>query len=92
VAAATLPPPADPRPRMDPRARPQVQPPLPMPPQQVQYAMPPPPLHAAPGVANLDPALVQQVMSLTPEQIMSLPADKQQSILALRQQISGSGM
>lgn len=50
---------------------------------------PPPPPQQAPGVINIDPALVQQVMSLTPQQIAQLPPDKQQSILALRQQISG---
>ena len=43
-----------------------------------------------PIVANLDPALVQQVLSLTPQQISQLPPDKQQSILQLRQQITGS--
>jgi cleavage stimulation factor subunit 2 len=57
--------------------------------QQQQYGIPPPPTTAQPGVANLDPSLVQQVMSLTPHQISQLPPDKQQSILALRQQISG---
>jgi hypothetical protein len=36
--------------------------------------------------------LIQQVMSLTPQQIAQLPPNKQQSILALRQQISGSVM
>jgi len=45
-----------------------------------------------PGVTNLDPALVQQVMLLTPQQISQLPPDKQQSIMALRQQISGNRM
>lgn len=48
--------------------------------------MPPP---MAPAVAGLDPNLVQQVMALTPAQIAQLPPDKQQSILALRQQITG---
>jgi len=43
-------------------------------------------------VTNLDPALVQQVMLLTPQQISQLPPDKQQSIMALRQQISGNRM
>ena len=41
---------------------------------------------APPG---LDPNLVAQVMALTPAQIAQLPPDKQQSILALRQQITG---
>lgn len=94
------PPRADPRARLDPRARQSV--PLPqIPPQPPQqFAIPPPPMQQppppaplpVPGLANLDPALVQQVMSLTPQQISQLPPIKQQSILALRQQISGSGM
>ena len=89
-AAAPPPPPrADPRARVDPRA---ARGPPPMIPQQQQYAVPPPmqqPPPPAPGLANLDPSLVQQVMSLTPQQISQLPPNKQQSILALRQQISG---
>ena len=95
---------ADPRARLDPRAAaraaasttasvpppPMMQQPPPPPQQPPAYmqqpqALPPP----QPGVANLDPSLVQQVMSLTPHQISQLPPDKQQSILALRQQISG---
>ena len=86
---APPPPRADPRARVDPRASRSV--PAPPPP---QFGAPPPPMppQQAPGVANLDPALVQQVMSLTPQQISQLPPDKQQSILALRQQISGGGM
>lgn len=99
--AAPPPPRADPRARMDPRARasapstipppPSMQQPPPPPQQQYmgqrqqQQQQPPPPQ----GVAGLDPALIQQVMSLTPDQISQLPHDKQQSILALRQQISG---
>jgi hypothetical protein len=39
---------------------------------------------------GLDPALVQQVMSLTPQQIAQLPPDKQQSIMALRNQITAA--
>jgi hypothetical protein len=96
---AAVPPRADPRARMvDPRARPIPGPPM-VPPQppRPNYGVPPPPMQpppppAAPGLANLDPALVRQVMSLTPEMISQLPPHKQQSILALRQQISGSGM
>lgn len=42
---------------------------------------------AAPAAPKLDPNLVQQVMSLTPQQIAGLPPDKQQSIMALRQKI-----
>ncbi|CAJ1913800.1 unnamed protein product [Cylindrotheca closterium] len=89
-SAAVVPPPprADPRARIDPRASRSVPPAPPMPPQPPQYGVPPPPPPSA-GVANLDPALVQQVMSLTPQQISQLPPNKQQSILALRQQISG---
>jgi cleavage stimulation factor subunit 2 len=90
-APVSLPPPprADPRARVDPRASRSVPAPPAMPPQQPQFGVPPPPQSGPPGVANLDPALVQQVMSLTPQQIAQLPPNKQQSILALRQQISG---
>jgi hypothetical protein len=85
----TLPTPAvaDPRARMDPRAR--AAPPAPQAQPQFSIIPPPPPPAATPGIANLDPGLIQQVMSLTPQQISQLPPDKQQSILALRQQISG---
>jgi cleavage stimulation factor subunit 2 len=95
VAQAPAPPVSDPRARMDPRARAATAAP-PIPPQPfgtpppLQAAAPPPP--PPQGVANLDPALIQQVMSLTPQQIAQLPPNKQQSILALRQQISGSVM
>lgn len=65
--------------RIDPRTDPRSRPPPPPP--------PPPSLHMNSSV--LDPALVQQVMSLTPQQIQQLPADKQQSILQLRLQITG---
>ncbi|KAG7361142.1 RRM domain containing RNA-binding protein [Nitzschia inconspicua] len=96
AAVPPAPPVVDPRARMDPRARaapPAPQIPLPPPPQpQFGVVPPPPPPAATPGVANLDPGLIQQVMSLTPQQISQLPPDKQQSILALRQQISGSMM
>jgi len=67
----------------------------PPPPPLAQYGMPPQQHHHLQqqqppgGVSNLDPALVQQVMSLTPQQIQQLPPDKQQSILQLRQQITG---
>jgi len=84
---------ADPRQRADPRARaaaaPAAVPPPPPPPPPPAYGAPPPP---PPNVAHLDPQLVQQVMSLTPQQIQQLPPDKQQSILQLRQQITGSNM
>jgi cleavage stimulation factor subunit 2 len=97
---AAVPPRADPRTRIaDPRARPVPAPPMVPPPQppRPNYGVPPPPMQPPPpptasGLANLDPALVRQVMSLTPEMISQLPPHKQQSILALRQQISGSGM
>jgi cleavage stimulation factor subunit 2 len=96
AAAAAPPPPAvvppppppsvtrvDPRQRMDPRQKQQAVPPPPPPP-------PPPPAAAGyPGAAGLDPNLVQQVMSLSPQQIQQLPPDKQQSIMQLRQQITG---
>jgi len=52
-----------------------------------QQPQPPP---GGMGVAGLDPSLVQEVMSLTPQQIAQLPPDKQQGILALRQQITNS--
>jgi cleavage stimulation factor subunit 2 len=98
-AGASAPPRADPRARIDPRAARAAPPPPMMPPQQ-QYGVPPPPQPGmppmpppgAPGLANLDPSLVQQVMSLTPQQISQLPPEKQQSILALRQQITGARM
>lgn len=96
VQAPPPPPRADPRARIDPRAR--APPPMVMPTAPPQYGAPPPPPPQPgipppppPGVANLDPALIQQVMSLTPQQISQLPPDKQQSILALRQQIQGAG-
>jgi cleavage stimulation factor subunit 2 len=96
-AGASAPPRADPRARIDPRAA-RAAPPPPMMPPQPQYGVPPPPQPGmppmpppgAPGLANLDPSLVQQVMSLTPQQISQLPPEKQQSILALRQQITGA--
>eukprot|EP00537_Pseudo-nitzschia_pungens_P006556 CAMPEP_0172363292 /NCGR_PEP_ID=MMETSP1060-20121228/6693_1 /TAXON_ID=37318 /ORGANISM="Pseudo-nitzschia pungens, Strain cf. cingulata" /LENGTH=352 /DNA_ID=CAMNT_0013086011 /DNA_START=143 /DNA_END=1201 /DNA_ORIENTATION=+ len=96
VPPAPVPPRADPRAR-DPRARAAAPPMVPPQPPHPAYGVPPPPMQpppppAAPGLANLDPALVRQVMSLTPEMISQLPPHKQQSILALRQQISGSGM
>mmetsp|Transcript_5738 Transcript_5738/g.12513 ORF Transcript_5738/g.12513 Transcript_5738/m.12513 type:complete len:436 (+) Transcript_5738:88-1395(+) len=77
---------------------PMMQPPPAMPPppgMQQQQQQPPPPTQQQqlPGgggtVAGLDPSLVQQVMALTPAQISQLPPDKQASILALRQQITG---
>lgn len=101
AAAPVAPPVAPPPPRADPRARvdPRARAPPPMIPPQQQYAAPPPPQPVVPpppppagvpNVANLDPEIVQQVMSLTPQQISQLPPDKQSSILALRQRIQGS--
>ena len=98
-AAVSVPaaPRADPRARVDPRAAARGA----QPPAMMQQPQPPPytavtpqvPVQAPPpGLANLDPSLVQQVMSLTPQQIAQLPPHKQQSILALRQQITGAGM
>lgn len=87
--------PADPRAAArDPRSMP---PPGSFPPPPPSFPAPPPmgppPSAMAPGVAaGLDPGLVRQVMALTPAQISSLPPDKQQSIMALRNQITGGGM
>lgn len=83
----------DPRQRNDPRARMQQQSGDVPPPMQPQIQPPPPPAYTPPpqaSVANLDPALVHQVMSLTPQQISGLPPDKQRNILMLRQQLTGS--
>jgi len=85
---------SDPRASLDPRYAAAQQPPVPPPPmmsvppptmlmQQPQVALPPA------SVASLDPALIQQVLSLTPQQIAQLPPDKQQSILALKFQLTG---
>lgn len=76
--------------------QPQQQPPPPLAPHTYGGVPPPPPPPPPPlqqqqpaSLAHLDPSLVQQVMSLTPQQIQQLPPDKQQSILQLRQQITG---
>lgn len=50
----------------------------------------PPPQQPTGSIAGLDPTLVNQVMGLTPAQIQQLPVEKQQSILALRQQIENA--
>ena len=87
--------------RTDPRARaaaapvlPPPPPPPPPPPQQrppaVYAAAAPQQQQQGSGIAHLDPNLVQQVMSLTPQQIQQMPPDAQQNILTLRQQIQGS--
>ena len=102
ASSSIAPPPMDPRaaassaggaPNFPPP--PMMQPPPSMMPPPPQMTQPPPPMQPQPpqgGVAGLDPNLIQQVMSLTPMQIAQLPPDKQQSILALRQQITGAGM
>ncbi|RPA85136.1 hypothetical protein BJ508DRAFT_205428 [Ascobolus immersus RN42] len=62
------------------------------------YAPPVPPVPVVPTPVpqqEMDPqkaALIQQVMSLTPEQIANLPQDQQQIILALRQKFMGGGL
>lgn len=66
---------------------PSLPPPPPYPGQQPLLGVPPPPSTGAVGLAGLDPNLVQQVMGLTQAQIAQLPPDKQESILALQQQI-----
>jgi len=66
--------------------------PPPLPP----FGMVPPKLEPLPPtgiggvVAGLDPRLEQEVMRLTEQQIAQLPLDKQQGILALRQQITNA--
>ena len=79
---------ADPR-SADPRSRAAggaLPPPPPPPPRATGgFAAPPPP----PPPRGVDPALAQQVMSLTPQQIQQLPPDKQQSIMQLRNQLMG---
>mmetsp|Transcript_10720 Transcript_10720/g.16433 ORF Transcript_10720/g.16433 Transcript_10720/m.16433 type:complete len:350 (-) Transcript_10720:209-1258(-) len=96
AATAAPPPPArtDPRQqaRVDPRAAASADPrrpaatatntsiPPPPPPRLDQASAPPP---------RIDPALAQQVMSLTPEMIAQLPPENRQSILTLRNQITG---
>ena len=89
AAAAAPPPPPPPPPRLG--VIPQQQQQQLAPPVTTTTYGQPPPQHP-PALAHLDPSLVQQVMSLTPQQIQLLPPDKQQSILQLRQQIQGSGM
>jgi cleavage stimulation factor subunit 2 len=76
---------------------PQPQPPLPPPPPRYApppssggYGSRPPPPPPSGALAHLDPGLIQQIMSLTPDQIQQLDPTKRQSILLLRQQISQS--
>lgn len=64
---------------------------VPPPPQQQQQQQPQP--QPQPQVQN-DPqraALIQQVLSLTPEQIGALPADQQTQIMMLKHQLFASG-
>ena len=79
--------PADPRQRSaDPRQASRgggLPPPPPPPPPPMGYIPPPGPIGGP-----VDPALAQQVMALTPQQIAQLPPEKQQSILQLRSQLS----
>mmetsp|Transcript_27498 Transcript_27498/g.40621 ORF Transcript_27498/g.40621 Transcript_27498/m.40621 type:complete len:374 (+) Transcript_27498:274-1395(+) len=68
----------------DPRAR--------APPPTTTNIPPPPPPRldsAPPQPPRIDPALAQQVMSLTPEMIAQLPPENRQSIMTLRNQITG---
>lgn len=66
----------------DPRARPPTNIPPPPPPPRLDSS-------AAAPQPRIDPALAQQVMSLTPEMIAQLPPENRQSILTLRNQITG---
>ncbi|EPS37837.1 hypothetical protein H072_8442 [Dactylellina haptotyla CBS 200.50] len=59
----------------------------PAPPPQPQYQPPPAPPPTQPQIDPQKAQLIQQVMSLTQEQIMSLPPDQQAAIMQLRQQI-----
>lgn len=101
VAAVAPPPPprADPRARIDPRARsaappapPTVPAAVPPPPPPPPYGVPPPPPPPAGLPPGMDPNMARQVMSLTEEQILSLPPEKQGSIRAIRQQIQQAGL
>mmetsp|Transcript_5614 Transcript_5614/g.7991 ORF Transcript_5614/g.7991 Transcript_5614/m.7991 type:complete len:411 (-) Transcript_5614:208-1440(-) len=94
MAQAGVPPPpppgSQPPPQQPPPPPMQYGAPPPPPPGAAAGGIPPPPPGAqpqAPITSKINPELVQQVMSLPPEAIAQLPPDKQQSILALRQQI-----
>ena len=65
-------------------------PPPPPPPPTAAAVTPSPSWVLAAQILGLDLDLVQKVMALTPQQIGQLPPDKQQSILALRQQITNA--
>ncbi|RPB10414.1 hypothetical protein P167DRAFT_576308, partial [Morchella conica CCBAS932] len=59
-----------------------------------QGYVPPPPPPPPPQQQAQDPAkaaLIQQVLSLTPEQIGALPADQQSQIMMLKHQILAGG-
>lgn len=67
--------------------------PVPTPP-QTQYVPPPPQQPQQPPQVQNDPqraALIQQVLSLTPEQIGALPVDQQTQILMLKHQLLAGG-
>jgi cleavage stimulation factor subunit 2 len=94
VSAPPPPPPrADPRARIDPRARAAAPPAIPAAPVAPAMVPPPPPpygAHPLPppvAVAGMDANTARQVMSLTEDQIQSLPPEKQGSIRAIRQQL-----
>lgn len=64
----------------------------PTPPQGYVPPPPPPPPQAQAGVQDpAKAALIQQVLSLTPEQIGALPADQQSQIMMLKHQILAGG-
>lgn len=82
--------PAGPRPMISVTA---LQPPAPQIPMQpaAAFAQPgvsvPPPAAAAPGIAEHQQQLLQQVLSLTPDQIEALPPQQKAQVLALQQQL-----
>lgn len=63
----------------------------PTPPQQQQSAYTPAPAQAAIVADPQRAALIQQVLSLTPEQIGALPADQQSQIMLLKHQLAAGG-
>ncbi|PWW79056.1 hypothetical protein C7212DRAFT_356258 [Tuber magnatum] len=77
ASAAYVPPPAVPA--------------APTPPQQQQSAYTPAPAQAAIVADPQRAALIQQVLSLTPEQIGALPADQQSQIMLLKHQLAAGG-
>ncbi|KAG0125499.1 hypothetical protein HOY82DRAFT_630732 [Tuber indicum] len=63
----------------------------PTPPQQQQSPYTPAPAQAAIVADPQRAALIQQVLSLTPEQIGALPADQQSQIMLLKHQLAAGG-